>query len=41
VNGVRVQIVRFAEVLAIGAKGEVNLKRALESLNVILKVTTK
>jgi len=41
VNEMRIQVLRFADNIAIIAQGEINLKRALESLDVILKVTTK
>ena len=36
-NGVRVQIVRFADDIVIIAQGEINLKRTLGSLDGILK----
>jgi len=35
VNGVRIQMLRFAEDIAIIAQDEMNLKTALESLNYI------
>jgi len=37
VNGVRIQVLRFADDIAIIAQEETNLKRALESLDDILK----
>ena len=41
VNGVRIQMVRFADDTAIVAQGEINLKRALENLDDILKSNYK
>jgi hypothetical protein len=41
VNGVRIQMLRFADGLAIIAQDEINLKRALESLDDILKSNYK
>ena len=43
VNGMRIQMLRFADNIAIIAQDEINLKRALESLDDILKskYTTK
>ena len=41
VNGVRIQRLRFADDIAIIAQGEINLKRALESLDDILKSNYK
>jgi len=38
-NGVRIQILRFADDIAIIAQDEINLNRALESFDNILKVT--
>ena len=37
VNGVRKQMLRFADDIAITAQDEINLKRALETLDDILK----
>jgi hypothetical protein len=36
-NGVRIQMLRFAEDIAIIVQGEINLRRALEGLDDILK----
>jgi len=41
VNGMRMQMLKFADDIAIIAQDEINLKRALESLGDILKVTAK
>ena len=41
VNGVRIQMLRFADDIAIVAQDEINLKRALESLDNILKSNYK
>ena len=41
VNGVRIQMVRFADDIVIIAQDEINLKRALESLDDILKSNYK
>jgi len=41
INGVRIQMLSFADDIAIIAQDEINLKRALESLDVILKSTYK
>jgi len=41
VNGMRIQKLRFADNIAIIAQDKMNLKRALESLDDMLKVTTK
>ena len=41
VNGVRIQMVRFADGTVIIAQDEMNLKRTLESLDGISKVTAK
>jgi hypothetical protein len=41
VNGVRIQMLRFEDGIAIIAQGEVNLKRTLESLDDVLKSTYK
>jgi len=37
VNGMRIQMLRFADYIAVIAQDEINLKRALESLDDILK----
>ena len=37
VNGIRIEMLRFADDIAIIAQDEINLKRALESLDNILK----
>jgi len=36
-NGVRIQMLRFVDDIAITAQDEINLKRALKSLDDILK----
>jgi len=41
VNGVRIQMLRFADYIAIIVQDEINLKRALESLDDILKSNYK
>jgi hypothetical protein len=41
VNGMTIQILRFADDKAIRAQDEINLKRTLESLDYILKSTYK
>jgi len=41
VNGMRTQKLRFADDIVIVAQDKINLKRALESLHYMLKVTTK
>jgi hypothetical protein len=41
VNGVRIQMPRFADGIAIIAQGEVNLKRTLESLVCVLRTNYK
>jgi hypothetical protein len=41
VNGMRIQMLRFADDIAIIAQDEINLKRARESLNYILKSNYK
>ena len=41
VNGMRIQMLRFAEDIAIIAQEEINLKRTLESLDDILKSNYK
>jgi hypothetical protein len=41
VNRIRIQMLSFADDIAIMAQGEINLKRALESLEDILKIKQK
>ena len=40
-NGLRIQMLRFADDIAIIAQNEINLKRALENLDDILKSNYK
>jgi hypothetical protein len=41
INGMRIEMLMFADDTAIMAQVEINLKRALEIINDVLKVTTK
>jgi hypothetical protein len=41
VNGIRIQMLRFADDRGITAQDDINLKRTLENLHNILKITTK